>query len=970
MANTRSSSSARPSAVGPTLAVLIALVALFALFSRVWTDFLWFRELGDEQVFSTRLLTGMLLFVVIGLIMTIAVAFNLYFAWRLRPEGPIPIQAEGTFSRYQEVMTSRTKAFVLVPSLLMGALAGAAAVSEVEPAMAWWNAKPFGITDPYFNKDVSFFVFDLPWWQFVLGMVLAILLVCTFAAALVHLVTGSLRVTPIRLAYQGQADAGSPPQIEVRNPFGPRAQAHLSVLLGLVMVAYGVRCLIDRYAFATLNNELFTGVNYTDANVRITAKLVVAIIAFIIAVVFFANAKLRRWAIPGAALVLMIVSSLIISTIYPGLVQRFSVKPDEPIVERPYIAKQIEATRQAYGINKVEIQQYSAETTTSAGQLRADAEALPGIRLMDPAVIAPTFEQLQQVRSYYSFPSVLDVDRYTIDGQQTDAIVAAREIDLNGVPDPSWNNIHTVYTHGYAMVAAYGNRRQPSGEPSWIVGDIPPVGKLATHRAGIYYGQMSTEYTVVGAPEGTEPWELDTPGGSDGGGEQKTTYSGQGGVPIGNPVVRALYAMRFTDINMLLSNRVNEESRILYDRQPSERVKKVAPWLTVDSDPYPAIVDGGVKWIIDGYTTSNSYPNSQRVDLKQATSDSSTARRGEAIAENLNYIRNSVKAVVDAYDGTVDLYVWDETDPVLQTWMSVYPELLRPKSEISPDTLAHMRYPQDLFKVQRQILGRYHTISPDTWYQQNDLWQVPADPRQKDQKEPTYYLSIKWPGDESPLFSQTAVFVPNGRENLAAYFAVVADASSPDYGKMRVLRLSDTQQISGPGQTFNAITTDQAVAERLRPFLMGGSADTIYGNLLTLPVGGGLMYVEPIYTQRKDNMQGSSGSYPVLRFVVVRFGENIAIGDTLQEALDKVFKGDAGADTGEGGAGAVPTPGEGSGEQTPTGTGPEAAKAALAAAAAAYEAADRALQAGDLAEYQKQINQARAKIQEAQASLG
>lgn len=948
-----------PKALAPTLAILVAMVGVVMLATRFWTEVLWYRTLDSSSVFTTRLANSVVLFLGAAVLMGAGVAANMIVAARLHPmQRATRPAAPGLLG-----LNPDRRGFVLVPALVLGILAGVSALSELDTFLAWREATPFGVTDPYFSLDVGFYVFQLPWWNFVLGMVMATLVVSTLAAGLVHLVIGSSYAAPIRVMAGGQDGSLRQPQVELRNPFTERAQAHLSVLFGLLLLAYGIDQMLARYDYASSDNGLLTGITYTDDHSRITARLIVAMISLVCALVFFANARIRRWLLPGSALVLMVVSSLILSTLYPGIIQRFNVAPDEPTVEAPYISRHIEATRRAYGINETEITPYSATTTVSAGQLKSDAAALPGIRLMDPAMISPTFEQLQQVRGYYAFPPVLDVDRYTINGEQTDAIVAAREIDLGEIPDASWNNLHTFYTHGYAMVAAYGNRRQPSGEPAWIVGDIPPTGDLAEHEPRIYFGERASDYAVVGAPEGTPPVELDTPGGGSTGGETRNTYQGSGGVPIGGWLNRVLYAIRFADINLLLSNRVNESSQILYDRTPAERVAKVAPWLTVDSDPYPAIVDGRVVWILDGYTISDAYPNSQRVDLRSVTSDSVSQQRGLTTSQPLNYIRNSVKAVVDAYEGTVSLYAWDETDPLLQTWSKVFPGLLKPKSEVGADLMAHLRYPQDLFKAQRQVLGRYHTTDSNTWFQQSDLWQVPNDPRATNTKEPPFYLSIKWPGDAAPVFSQTAVYVPKGRENLGAYLAVVADASSPDYGKLRVLKLSDTQQIAGPGQTFNAITTDQQVAERLRPFVNQGTADALYGNLLTLPLGGGLLYVQPIYTQRKESGTSGSGSYPLLRFVVVRFGDYIGIADTLQEALDQVFQGDSGAETGEQPSGGGTTP-----PTTPQ-TGPEAAKAALQVAAAAYQEADRALKAGNLAEYQRQIEIMRVKLLEAEKAL-
>jgi uncharacterized membrane protein (UPF0182 family) len=578
------------------------------------------------------------------------------------------------------------------------------------------------------------------------------------------------------------------------------------------------------------------------------------------------------------------------------------------------------------------------------------------------------------------------VDRYTINGQFTDAIVAAREIDTSAIPEQTWNNIHTVYTHGYAMVAAYGNQREASGEPVWIVGDIPPSGALAEHQARIYYGERTKDFAVVGATPGEAPVELDYPGGGTASTETRNTYDGTGGVSIGNVFNRLLYAIKYTDINLLLSDRVNADSKILYDRTPTQRVQKVAPWLTVDSDPFPAIVDGRLTWILDGYTTSSDYPNSQHVSMSGVTGNSS------ASGDNINYIRNSVKATVDALNGTVTLYAWDDSDPILQTWEKVFPGLLKPKSDISSDLMNHLRYPTDLFKIQRQILGKYHVTNTLTWYQNNDLWQIPADPRNSQKQEQPYYLSIKWPGDDSTQFSMSAVYVPKERQNLGAFISVVADASKPDYGQIRVLRLSDSQQIAGPAQTFNAIQTDSTVADMLLPYQKTATT-VIYGNLLTLPLGGGLIYVEPIYTQRQDSGSGS-GAYPLLRYVAVRFGEKIGVGSTLQEALDSVFGGSSGASTGEevlpddsqsnqpsnsgsdsstGGStsSASPSAPSSSGTGSSTGaTGTDAAKQDLQDASAAYTAAQTALKNGDLATYQQQINIMNQKLQAAQQALG
>ena len=933
-----------------TFGIAAALLIAFAVFTQVWTDKLWYDSIGFGVVFSTELWTRVGLFLGIGALMALLVGGNMWLAIRLRP----PARRAGdsaVLDAYRRLLEHNGKFAVLVPALALGILAGMSATTEVLPVLAWINAVRFGQVDPVFSLDYKFYVFELPLWQSFLSFLLTAVAFSLIAAIVVHFATGGLRVL---------RNTGRPQLTQA-------ARVHLSMLTGVLLVLYGLQNLLDRYALLLTQGTLFTGLHYTDDHSRVGAKLVMAVISFLVAALFFANPIIKRGIYPAAALVLMVVSGLILSLIYPAVVQSFVVAPNQPDKENPYMQRHIDMTRQAFGIDDTEITEYEAVTQVRAGQLKADAEALPGIRLMDPAVIGPTYEQLQQVRGYYTFPEALDVDRYIIDGKETDVVVAAREMNLGGLPDQNWNNIHTVYTHGYGLVIAYGNRRQTDGQPEWIVRDIPPVGKLKDHESRIYFGEQSTQYAIVGREEGQDPIELDTPNG------RSNVYSGKGGVPIGNALNRMLYSAKFMDINLLLTDRVNSQSKILYNRTPKERVQQVAPWLTVDSNIYPAVVDGRTVWIVDAYTTSSSYPNSQLVNLRNSAADTQSRVLGAQVDANINYIRNSVKAVVDAYDGTVTLYAWDEADPILQTYSRAFPDTVQPKSAISADLRSHLRYPEDLFKVQREILGRYHMTNPYTWYAQSDLWQVPNDPvkASADAKEPPYFLSIKWPGDENPVFSQTTVFVPRGRSNLASYLSVVAEATSPDYGKLRVLRMSDTHQIDGPGQTFNAINTDPKVAETLRPFLNQGASSATYGNLLTLPMGNGLLYVAPIYTMR----QGNTGSYPALAFVVVRFGAHVGIGNTLQQALDEVFAGSAGADTGEQpSASPSPSPsGTASPTARPTGTAQPnnpAAIAQLDKAQQAFVAADAALRKGDLATYQAKVNEAKAALAAALELMG
>ncbi|MHB1007866.1 MAG: UPF0182 family membrane protein [Propionibacteriaceae bacterium] len=950
----------RRGALIPTIIIVTVLGYLFASFAQIWTDKLWFGQLGYGVVFNTQLWASVGLFFGFGIVMAAAVAITLLVS--TRDIRGATRSSSALLNRYRDLLGRRLGLAVAIPAAFFGIMAGLTGTSAKSLFLAYINRTPFGEHDARFNVDISFFVFEYPWYRYLNSFALGVLLLCLAIAVVVNFATGVLST-------------------ENRPALGTRrAHAQISVLAGLALLSYSVSAFLDRFGEELQSSTLLDGLTYTGDKAQVTAHTVVSVIALLTAVAFFVYARRPGWRVPVTSAILMVVSSLIVGVVYPSMVQSFSVRPDEPDKERPYIQSHITATREAYGVQDTQIYDYSATTSADAGQLSADAATLPGIRLIDPSMVRDTYEQLQQVRGYYSFAPVLDVDRYSINGTQTDVVVAAREMDQSGLQNKQWNNLHTVYTHGYGLVAAYGNRRQAGGEPQWLAADIPTVGLLKADQPRIYYGELATNYVVVGRMEGQSPIEFDTPGGGDATGEQFRTYDGAGGVGIGNAFTKALYAMRFADVNLLLSDRVNASSKILYDRTPKQRVQQVAPWLTVDSDIYPAIVKGRIVWIADAYTTTDNYPNSHKMSLTRAASNQMVQTSALVATDEINYIRNSVKATVDAYDGTVTLYAWDEADPLLRTWMKAYPGTVQPKSAISAELMSHLRYPTDLYRAQREVLARYHMTNPDQWYSTSDMWAIPSDPtvdQAANLREPTYYMSVRWPtasqngkpvqGETSPQFSQTTVYSPNARQNLAAYMAVVADASSKDYGKIRVLRMSDTQQIEGAGQAHNNILRDEKVASALRPYLNQGSAKALYGNLLTVPVGGGILYVEPIYTQRNE---AQSGAFPVLTYVVVRFGDHVGIADTLQGALDQVFSGDAGAKTNENAPPTTSAPTPPTNNPTITTPGALEIKAALAQAQQAFTDADKALAAGDLAGYQKANQTAQAAVARALKAMG
>lgn len=930
--------------------IVVALIVAMVIYTNIWTNRLWFGTIGYQGVYTKLLLTEVGLFVAFGLLMAVVVAANIAIAHRLRPRSPGRNQANPALERYRQILESRFTIVMVVLAGIAGLFAGGISVGKAQTYLAWQNATSFGTKDPKFGIDVSFWVFHYPWWRYIFAFAFATLILSGIAAAAVHYVMGAIRFTSPR---RGGTSA---------------AQVHLSIVIGLAVLIRAVQYWFDRYGLELNEGHLFTGLRYATDHATLDAKTILAVIAAICAALFFANGVLRRWLIPTIGLALLVLTSIVLGMIYPAIVQGATVRPNEVDKERPYAKRNIHATRQAFGVDDVKVSKYNAKTSASAGQLKKDASVLPSIRLMDPSRVGEAFDQLQQVKGYYQFPDVLNVDRYKLDDQKhsSDTIVAAREINLDKVQNPSWNLLHTVYTHGYGLVAAHGNKAGPGGTPDWIEKDLPPKGKLDEKQSRIYFGKLMNTYSIVGARPNGKPLELDTPTGGKNNRPKYNTYSGGGGVKL-NAWRRFLYAVKYFNFNLVLSERAQgDNAQILYDRAPKQRVQKAAPWLTVDRNVYPAVVDGRVKWIVDAYTTADTYPNSQRISLQDATSDtkSRVGTIGRQPSTQINYMRNSVKAVVDAYTGKVNLYAWDEDDPVLKTWEKVFPGVVKPKSKISSDLMQHLRYPQDYYKVQRKILAKYHVTNPSDWIANNDQWEIPNDPIETKNKlkQPPYYLTVRMPGEDQGRFRLSSVYVPNGRQNIAAFTAVDSDPTSKNYGQMRILKVPAKTQIDGPGQAFNAMKTNSRVAETLRPFLNKGSAKVKYGNLLTLPLGGGLIYVQPVYTQREGS---GGGQYPVLRYVMVRFGDHVGIGSTLQDALDQVFKGNAGASTGE-------KEKEGSTSQkAPTGKANNpAAQTELKKAEKAFEAANKALKKGDLAKYQKQNKAALEAVQKALKQLG
>jgi len=958
----------RPGPLGPTLAILVALVVLVLLASQLWTEVLWFDSIGFERVFTTELTTKILLFVGGGLVTAGLVASSLVIAYRQRPVYAPVSPEQQNLDHYREMLDPVRKLGTIGIPVVLGLFAGSAAASMWQTWLLWANRVPFGTKDAQFGLDIGFFVFTLPWLRFLIGFLTMALVLATAAAALTHYVYGGLRL-------QGRGERTT-----------TAARIHLSLLLAALVLLRAASYWLDRYSLTTQDSRLITGITYTDAHAVMPTKAILAVAAVMCAALFVATIWTKSWRLPIVGVALLVVCAVVVGGIYPALVQSLKVKPSEKSLEATYIDRNIKATRDAYGLTTAQVQSYQAETTVSQGQLRNDADTIPGIRLVDPAMVSPTFKQLQAVKSYYQFPDALDVDRYSVNGKLNDTVIAVRELDLAGVPESQrgWVNDHTVYTHGFGVVAAYGNKRGDDGQPVFFEQNIPPSGALGDFQPRIYFGESSPDYSIVGGPANGPKRELDYPD-SSANGQQNTTYSGKGGVAIGSFLRQAAYALKYRELKIMLSDTVNSQSRILDDRTPRERVQKVAPWLTLDGNPYPAVIDGRIQWIVDGYTTSSNYPYSRLQSIDNATSDSLTSRSTSVTAleqGQVNYIRNSVKATVDAYDGSVHLYAWDDQDPLLKAWSRAFPGTIEPMSAISGALMAHLRYPEDLFKVQRLMLARYHVTDAGSFYGGQDFWRVPSDPTQEQKvvDQPPYYLSVAMPGQSSPAFSLTTTFMPQGdRQVLAGFMAVDSDAGSATgqrragYGAMRLLELPRDTTVRGPGQVQNDIESSNIGSPRftqtLSQFLslnrQGGSHVDL-GNLLTLPVGGGLLYVEPIY------VSGTAGSsYPLSRVVVVAFGDKLAWSDTLTGALDGLFGGNAGAVAGDSGSGGTTTP-PSTGPTGSTGSSTALSKA-LADAQRAYAAGQDALKKGDFAAYgqaQKDLQDAIARAVAAQPKGG
>ncbi|MDK4276535.1 UPF0182 family protein [Corynebacterium accolens] len=890
----------RPPKVAAIIAAIIAVLLFFGpMLVGMYTDWRWFGSIDYRSVFTTAIIARIVLFIIFGLVAAAVVWAAGFFAWRGRPDSLDMGDLNSPVYQYrQSIEKSMGVLFKVIPAIV-GIIAGFIGQSHWRDVMLFLNGQDFGVQDPQFHHDLGFYAFSLPVLQMVVNT-LSILLVLAFLIALFgHYILGGIRI--------GNKAAG------VRGSISRSARLQLAITAGLWMVAQVAGYWLERYGLLYSEHDLFTGGSYTDIHAYLPAKIILMIIGVFVAIALFMAIVIKDLRIPGLAVVLMLASSLIIGQAWPLLMERFSVQPNRQAKENESIARNIEATRYAYGLtdDHVTYKENWGGDNVSDDKVASDNATINNLRLLDPEILSPTFTQMQQLKNFYGFPETLSMDRYEIDGKMRDFVVAARELDPNELREnqSDWINRHTVYTHGNGFVAAQANTVDEvardagsarGGYPIFTVSDLQTQageseGEGETQDAEkslgikvdqprIYYGPViasaadNLDYAITGTT-GENPVEYDTD-------STNYTYDGEGGVEIGNLFDRTMYAAKYRELNFLLSDRVGSESKLLYDRDPRERVEKVAPWLTTDSATYPAVIDGHLKWIVDGYTTLDSLPYSQRASLSDATQDAlnpdGTTQR--LVNDRVGYIRNSVKATVDAYDGSVDLYEFDKEDPVLKAWEGVFPDVVKPESEISDELREHFRYPEDMFKVQRDLLARYHVDDPNVFFNNDAFWSVPNDPtaeESRDLNQPPYYVMAADPETGDPSFQLTTSYRGLNREFLSAHMAVSSDPDT--YGDITVRVLPTNTQTQGPKQAQDAMmSSDQVARDRT---LWEGTNDLHNGNLLALPVGGGeILYLEPIYSQRKDQ----ASAFPKLLRVLVSYKGRVGYAPTIGDALEQV----------------------------------------------------------------------------------
>lgn len=834
--------------------------------------------------------------------------------------------------RYRAAFEPYAKWILPGIALVFGAVAGASIGGEWETFQLWRESDgvSFGITDPVFERDAAFYVLTLPFLKLVQAWLLGSLITIALVSAAGHYLWGGIRL-------RAMAERVT-----------PQVKAHLSVLLGLIILvkAWGYR--LGQFDLLVSERGVVTGASYTDVNAHLPALRLLVVIAVLCSVLFLINIRFRGWALPVLGLGILVVASVVAGGLWPTFVQRFSVAPQELQRERPYIEHNIEFTRAAYGLDAVDVRSFPAAPTFSQEEVDASQGTIQNIRLWNPETLEKSLLQLQRIQPYYEFHDV-DVDRYEVDGERRTVMISPREIAQSRIPGGggTWQNRHLFYTHGYGVAASRVDQVTEEGAPIFVTSNIPPTGSLAAEleENRIYIQEETDEQFVV---VGTDADEFDFPRGEEGG-QALTSYDGDAGIPAGSFLRRAAFAWRYRDVNLLISGLIDQDSRIIINNDVRSRVRKVAPFLSYDHDPYFAVVDGRPTWIWDAYTTSSAFPYSEQQEFTGVPENTD-------LPDRANYVRNSVKAVVDAYDGTVTLYIVDPEDPIIEAWSKVFPDLFTPGEEASPGLREHFRYPEDLFIVQTEMFANYHVTDPVQFYSKGDFWSVPTvsiDPTADAQRLVPYYLLLPLPGEDEQRFQLFLPFTPQDRPNMVSWMA--ADSDPETYGNLVSFEFGGAN-VKGPSQAAVVMHADPDVARETSLLDQRGS-NVIYGDLLVIPIGQSFMYVQPLYLESEQEGQ----SIPEMKRVIVLNGDNVVMANTLPDAIAESLGVAPPAEEPAPGE-PPPAPGEAPTEATP--------EELITRALEHLQAAEEARLAGDLATYQRENEAALALLSEWAAITG
>jgi uncharacterized membrane protein (UPF0182 family) len=954
----------RRPAVSKRAIVIIALIVILALLfgsARFYTDVLWFNEVGFSSVLWKSLRTQFLVGLAVGLFTAAVVWVNLYLAARFAPPfGTIRIDITGKrpdgLDQARMTLAPYMSWIRLGISVLIGFLAGISGSSAWQLYLLWAHKGPFGIDDPQFGKDLGFYVFELPFLERVAGLVWFAIIAALLLTIALQYFNGSIR-----------------PELGLRG-VTPSALAHISVLLGLLALVKAYQYYLGTFSLNFSERGVVTGAGYTDVHAQLPALRLLAIISILSAILFLVNIRVRRLALPLAAVGIWILTAFLAGTVWPQVVQRFSVDPQEPQRERPYIERNLAATRAAFGLNEVDTQEYPALVDLSGDDIAANEALLQNVRLWDPAVLQRAYQQLQALRTYYQFTDV-DVDRYIVDGQMRQVLLSTRELSLDDIPERSktWQNLHLQYTHGFGLVSSLANESTTAGAPSFLVRDVPGTvtagaESFDTDQPRIYYGEgfQANEYSIVNSDQE----ELDYPleeGETEGTSAARNSYDGEGGIEVGNIFKRLAFAVREGDPNLVLSGLINPDSKILIYRNLRDRVRRAAPFLSLDNDPYPVVADGRIVWVLDAYTSTRWFPYSERVNA------SDFVRRGESgvLSGTMNYVRNSVKVTVDAYDGTMKFYVIDEEDPLIVAWRDAFPDLFTDE-EPSDDLRAHFRYPEDLFSVQSEVFRTYHMTDAQDFYLKEDEWDVPAPPvvqgfettSEGQFLSPTYLL-LELPGETTEEFVLTRPFTPRNRPTMVS--TMLARSDPANYGEITVLEFPRVRTVLGPQQVDNLINNDTEIAPTLTLLRQRGST-VQFGSLVILPIEESLLYVQPIFVTASAADETAQG-IPELKYVALVLGEKVVMEENFDLALASLLDLEEPTVPGvEPTPGPTPSPGA-SPTETPSPeppAGDQELQELIEEAGRIYDRAQEALADGDFEEYARLIEKLGRLLSQAQ----